>query len=203
MTQLADRQLLAAIHAFVTASRLPDIDRFRAGVLDWGNAWLEVVPQHLPAADTLASIPPTATAETRPLIAAFARHRRTRKWEQSYTKADRLVGDDMLASYGFAEVIGKWGPFVSDKVRSGVGIYGANILYPRHHHAAEEIYVCLAGTAEFFLGGDDDTSTVTPGPGDAVYVPSRLPHGFRTREEPFVVFYIWQSGDLRETSTFG
>ena len=38
--------------------------------------------------------------------------------------------------------------------------------------------------------------------GEAVYVESNTQHGFRTEDDPLVVFYAWQAGDMRELSRF-
>ena len=38
--------------------------------------------------------------------------------------------------------------------------------------------------------------------GDAVFVASNTAHGFRCGDEGFVACYLWQSGDLRQASTF-
>ena len=108
----------------------------------------------------------------------------------------------MLAGYGFAEVVGKHGPFVSERVRAGIGVWGPNIDYPAHRHEAEEIYVIAGGSAEFRLGDEGEEETVVKRAGDAVYVRSMLTHGFRTLSEPLAVFYVWQAGDLREKSSF-
>lgn len=193
----ADRDLLGAILGFVAGHPDPAVGRFKVAVADWGSDWTPVPPRQLPAAGFLE--PGNAAPETRPLLEAFIRHRDSRFWEQSYTKADAVVGDNMLAGYGFAEVIGKRGPFLSDRVRAGLGVWGPWIDYPAHRHAAEEVYLPLAGGAEFRLG---DAPPAIYGPGTAVHVPSLLTHGFRTLEAPFAVFYIWQAGDLREKSTF-
>ena len=129
----------------------------------------------------------------------FERAKDRLKWEQSYTKADAVVGVAMLAGYGFVEVIGKHGPFRSDRVRSGIGVWGPGITYPAHCHRAEEVYVPLAGSACFEVDG---RAPQVGRAGDAVDVPSMRVHGFRTTDEPLVVLYIWQAGDLREKSTF-
>lgn len=195
----SDRRLLEAILGFVAAHPSPAVMPFRNAVADWGEDWSAVTPAHLPSADLLEAAVSGAIAETRALIALFARERASRKWEQSYSKADGVVGDDMLSGYGFAEVIGKRGPFLSTRVRAGIGIWGPRIDYPPHRHRAEEVYVLLSGSADFALG---DAPLETKRAGDAVLVPSMLSHGFRSRHEPLVVFYLWQAGDLREKSTF-
>lgn len=195
----ADGRLLDAILAHVAGSRDPAVARFADAVATWGQEHVPVPPFHRPVSDALPGLLDLTVPGTRGLLAAFARERQSRKWEQSYTRADNLVGEDMLSGYGFAEVIGKWGPFVSEKVRAGIGIWGPDIDYPPHRHGAEEVYVVLAGAAEFRLAGEPPRVRK---PGEAVHVTSMRTHGFRTADLPLAVFYIWQSGDLRETSRF-
>ena len=198
----ADNALLEAIQTFVAANPDPEIGRFEDGIADWGTDWQKADAHHLPAADTLSSTLSSSTDLTRPLIEAFEAHKASRKWEQSYTKADNLVGDDMLSGYGFAEVIGKNGPFVSTRVRSGIGVWGPGIYYPSHRHEAEEIYVILGGSAEFRMDEGPSQDVFQKHAGESVYVTSMRTHAFRTLEEPLCVFYIWQAGDLREKSSF-
>ena len=199
MAQEHDQRLLKGILSFVAAHPDPAVGRFKEAVANWGSDWRAVPARHLPAAETLGATLDLTTAETRPLVALFEAEKATRKWEQSYTKADDVVGEDMLSGYGFAEVIGKLGPFVSTKVRSGIGVWGRGIDYPPHQHAAEEVYIVLAGSAEFMLDGGPYERRRA---GDVVHVSSMRRHGFRTTEDPLTVFYIWQAGDLREKSTF-
>ncbi|MDH3667385.1 MAG: dimethylsulfonioproprionate lyase family protein [Paracoccaceae bacterium] len=195
--EAADRRLLDAIQSFVADHPDPTIQHFHGSIADWGDRWVETPPRHLQAADTLTDCLALTAPETHDLTAAFDAEKSTRNWEQSYTSADNVVGDDMLAGYGFAEVIGKHGPFVSERVRAGIGVWGPHIDYPPHRHAAEEVYVVVAGSAEFELG-----EPVMRRAGEVVYVPSMLTHGFRTSDQPLAVFYIWQAGDLREKSSF-
>ncbi|MEQ8651314.1 MAG: dimethylsulfonioproprionate lyase family protein [Kiloniellales bacterium] len=200
--QQSDRRLLEAVLSFVADHSHPNLRRFKKALADWGQDWVAVPPCDLPMVEILSESLPLASTETRVLLDCVLRERHARRWEQSYTKADGLVGDDMLASYGFAEVIGKLGPFLSTKVRAGIGVWGPNIDYPPHRHQAEEIYIPLAGAAAFRLLRGEALSVETRGVGEAVYVPSMLTHGFHTLDQPLVVLYIWQAGDLRETSRF-
>lgn len=199
MAQEADQRLLSGILKFVAEHPHPDVGRFKPAMADWGSDWRSVPARHLPAADWLNNTLEHSSEHTRPLTALFEAEKATRKWEQSYTKADGVVGADMLQGYGFAEVIGKLGPFVSSKVRSGIGVWGPGIDYPAHQHAAEEVYVVLGGRADFMLDGGPYESRSA---GDVVHVRSMRRHGFRTTNMPLAVFYIWQAGDLREKSSF-
>lgn len=193
-------KLRAAILDFVTEHPHEAIDRFKPNLISFDTNWKDVEQFPLPAADFIAAARSTTTPQTLGLVELFNEHRDELKWEQSYTAADDFVGNDMLNGYGFVEVIGKNGPFVSTKVRTGIGVWGPNIDYPVHNHMAEEIYAPLAGSAEFTI---NDSAYQSRHADDIIYVPSNQRHGFRTTSEPFVVFYAWQNGDLRQKSTFG
>ena len=196
--RLQDLELLDAVRDFTLAHPHPDIARFKPAMRDWGDRWSAVEPAYLPAADTLSTA--QAYPGHDPLIDVFARHRRRLRWEQSYTREDSLVPETMLDGYAFTETLGQCGPFVSLRIRAGIGVWGPGIHYPRHHHRAEEIYLVLAGSAQFSIG-DMPPSRRTIG--DVVFVPSDTAHGFDTSDELLVVFYLWQAGDLRQQSTFG
>ena len=195
----ADMALRNAIQTFVSDQNHPDVARFQSAIANWTGTWRPVAPCYLRAADDVPLSLAQSVEATHPLLCTLNRYRNQVKWEQTYTKADQAISDAMLARYGFVEVIGKNGPFVSERVRSGIGVYGPEIQYPPHRHAAEEVYIPLAGTAEFRLAGRPPR---VAGPGDVIYVSSNLVHGFCTSKAALVVFYIWQAGDLREVSTF-
>ncbi len=209
-TKVADDRLLSAVVQYGLSLSDPGVARFHENLKNWGDSWQAVTPLHLPASDRLAQVAdePSVIGD---LLRLFARERASRKWEQSYRKEDNLVGDDMLAGYGFAEVIGKFGLFVSDKLRCGIGVWGPNIHYPLHRHGAEEIYAVLQGGADFQVMSQEDMEGRGGGEppkewrraGEVVYVPPHATHGFTSGPEGVVVYYLWQnSGDLRERSSF-
>ena len=197
--RLSDLELLDAVRDFALGHAHPDVVRFHDSLRLWGDDWRAIEASYLPAADFLDAAIDDAEPPARELLTLFARHRYALHWEQSYRREDRLVPQAMLDGYGFAEIIGNRGPFVSERIRAGIGIWGPNIDYPLHHHRAEEIYLPLAGSAEFKLG---DSPAQTRGHGDVIYVEAELPHGFRSGARGLVVYYLWQAGDLRQTSTF-
>jgi mannose-6-phosphate isomerase-like protein (cupin superfamily) len=197
--QLEDLELLDAVHDFALEHPHPEIQKFKASMRAWGETWQEVIPAYLAVADILGTAGVSTETPASALVAAFERHKSRLRWEQSYKKEDGLVPDAMLTGYGFTEIIGQRGPFVSDRIRAGISIWGPGIVYPRHQHEAEEIYVVLAGAAEFKVGSGVETRQSV---GDVVYVESNMPHGFRTTDQSLVVYYLWQAGDLRQQSRF-
>jgi mannose-6-phosphate isomerase-like protein (cupin superfamily) len=198
--QINDLELLDAVSQFALAHPHPDVERFKKSMRDWGENWLAVDESYLSAADLLGASIATSNPQTHGLLERFEQHKHRLHWEQSYKKEDGVVSAAMLAAYGFAEIIGKKGPFVSDRIRAGIGIYGPNIVYPRHQHQAEEVYIVLAGSAEFKVG---DRAAATRQVGDVIFVASNTPHGFCTSDQSLVIYYLWQAGDLRQISDFG
>ncbi len=200
IVQIDDLELLDAVCDFALKQNDPAVDKFKPAIAEWGENWIDVGQAYLPAASLLDDAIASANPNTRNLLETFARHKDRLRWEQSYKKEDGVVPDAMLEGYGFAEVIGKRGPFVSKRIRAGIGVWGPHILYPRHQHQAEEIYIVVAGAAEFKIGAAEEARCCS---GDVVYVESNTPHGFRTTDQSLVVYYLWQAGDLRQTSSFG
>lgn len=197
----ADQRLLEATLAYVAGHADRRFDAFREAMVDWGEDWTDIAPVHLPASDLLAKALPLAkpgTAEQE-LMRLYVKERASRHWEQSYTAADEAVGADMLAGYGYTEIVGKRGPFLSERIRAGVGVFAAGVDYPAHRHRAEEIYGILAGAGTFRLGA---TAPERRTAGAIVHVRSQLVHGITMDTEPLVILYLWQGGDLREKSTF-
>jgi len=198
--QIDDLELLDAVRNFALDHPHPEIEKFKASMRAWGDTWHSVTPAYLPAADFLGAASASAHPQTQALLAGFERHKNRLRWEQSYKKEEGLVPDAMLDGYGFAEIIGRQGPFVSEHIRAGIAIWGPDIVYPRHRHEAEEVYIVLAGSAEFTVGA---TGESRHGVGDVIYVESNTPHGFRTTGQSLGVYYLWQAGDLRQQSKFG
>jgi len=198
--QIDDLELLDAVRDFALAHPHPAVQKFRDSMQNWGDDWITIEPTHLPAADFLGEAIANTDQQARALAEPFEQHKSRLHWEQSYIKEDEVVPDAMLEGYAFAEIIGQRGPFVSDRIRAGIGIWGPDIVYPRHQHQAEEVYVVLAGAAEFIIGVAEEARC---GAGDVVFVESNTPHGFRTTDQSLVVYYLWQAGDLRQTSSFG
>lgn len=196
-----DRELLALLHDYVREHAEEAVRRFASALGEEFPVWKPVRSTRLPACTHLESLATQhpGTREHR-VLAGFAGQIERLHWEQSYKASDGLVGAAMLADYGFAEIAGARGPCVSDTVRSGIGVWGPGILYPRHWHKAREVYAVLAGVAEFEV---DDAGYRRFGPGEAVVVESNQPHSLQTHDEPVIVLYVWQQGEMRQVSSFG
>lgn len=191
--------LLDAICGFALHQADPQLAPFKPALRDWGDSWQATVPTQLPVSDLLADALLDCAPGARDVLHTFVEHDPLLHWEQSYRREDGLVPQRMLDGYGFAEIIGLRGPFVSDRIRTGIAVWGPHIDYPQHRHQAREAYILLSGSAQFEFA---QRRPQTRSAGDVVYVGSNLVHGFRTADRSLVLCYLWQGGDLRQTSRF-
>lgn len=90
------------------------------------------------------------------------------------------------------ELLGPDGLIKSEKIR--LGLYGIlpNTEYGTRIHPAEEIFIMLAGQAEWLCGSHFYEIRNS---GEYSYHPSSVPHATRTGHKAFMSLYIW-SGDV-------
>lgn len=142
------------------------------------------VARHL---DDIAARPPDDPALAL-LISDLARLSPHSEWRQntSYT-ADR-IGEHFLDGYGYIELVGPLGPFVDHGLAAGILLLGPDRLYPPHAHPAEEVYIPLSGTAEWWRDGRRFRAAR---PGEAIHHPPNVRHATRTLAEPLLAAYVW------------
>ena len=121
------------------------------------------------------------------------------RWRQTYTLPQ--VGRRFLDNYGWAELAtpGTGSGAGAVQISCGVLVLGPDTFYPPHRHEAEEIYLPLAGTAEW-QQGEDTASWRRRSPGTLIHHSSEEPHAMRTGEQPLLAMYLWRSADLRQSS---
>ena len=83
------------------------------------------------------------------------------------------------------------------QISCGVLVLGPNTFYPPHRHEAEEIYLPLAGTAEWLKG---DGVWRHRRPGTLIHHSSEETHAMRTGEQPLLAMYLWRSADLGQNA---
>jgi hypothetical protein len=121
----------------------------------------------LPVLGWLDALPAGAGPETRGLVEALVAAAEDLAWGQTYRDGD--IGRRFLDRYGWSELIGLRGPVASDRIACGFLLLGPDIEYPPHAHAAEEIYLPLAGTADWLRG---DEGWRQRGPGVPIHHPA-------------------------------
>ena len=152
-----------------------------------------MVAASLPVCDWILRL--RATEVLADVVAALQRVAAELSWRQTYGAGD--FGADFLQGYGWSEFIGLRGPVPSETIACGVLMLAPGISYPSHAHAAEEVYLPIAGVAEWQKGAGNYAAVPV---GQAIYHPSWMPHAMRTGDQPLAALYLWRGGDLAAKS---
>ena len=197
-TEEAAELLLTEIKRLVARPLGSEIVPFRELLDDWGVERAELPVTTLPVLAHLEGLSAHANEDTRPLVQTLIDTAGDLHWRQSFTEQD--ISAEFLSQYGWTDVVGQRGPFVSSKVRAGFVLFAPHMYYPPHAHVAEELYVVLAGNAEW-QKGEEPFNPKTPGA--VILHTTMMFHAMRSAEEPLLAFYMWRGGDLIQKPTFG
>ncbi|HEY1783660.1 MAG TPA: dimethylsulfonioproprionate lyase family protein [Roseiarcus sp.] len=198
MTRIHDllHPLVEALRALLETAG-PQAEAFLS---DWPRKLIArpFVARSLPVVAALEGLARLAPPRTRELVEALEAAASDLDWRQTYSKAD--FGQRFLENYGYNEWVGQRGAFVSDRVACGVLLLGPETEYPDHAHAAEELYLPLAGRASW--RSDQSDWRLRP-PGTWIHHSSWTGHAMRTSQEPLLAAYVWRAGDLQAKSRIG
>lgn len=150
-------------------------------------------PQSLPATDLVRAAPGNTSAVSTPVVQAFQSLAPYLEWRLTYT-ADE-VGQHFLDTYGWFELAGPQGHFVTHQTRITVGYWGPGLDYPRHQHRAEELYTVLAGSALFKADGVPDRTLHAE---DTCLHLADQPHAMITRDSPILTLVFWRGEGLAD-----
>lgn len=184
--------LLGAFRRCIEAIPSPEAADFLAG-LDWRMIERPLEPGGLPCLrhlDRAAEIAPSWAA---PVARLLADKGESLHWARTYMASD--FGQHFVDNYGWLELFGTRGHFVNDELAAGFLILGPDLVYPDHHHVAEEIYLPLTGGTEWRKG--DGEFRLRPA-GEVIHHPSDMNHAMRTHKEPLLALYLWRGGPLAQ-----
>lgn len=117
-------------------------------------------------------------------------------WRDTYK--DTEIGDVLHAHFGTFEILGRDTPLKTDEMRSFLIYQRPGYHYPLHHHPSEELYLVLAGDADFSIDGQKARRL---GPGDTAFHASNLPHALTTTERSILAYVLWR-GDITTKPVF-
>jgi hypothetical protein len=189
------KRLLAKTREYLTGFAEPMLARFLEGV-DWSMEERPLPAKPLPCLHHLDRTSAIAGEGGRGIVRLLAESRNQFHWGQTYVEAD--FGRRFIDNYGWLELFGTRGHFVNGGMAGGFLVLGPHLHYPDHHHAAEEIYVPLAGRAAWRKG---DGPYVERPAGALIHHPSDVNHAMKTGEEPLLALYLWRGGPLAARST--
>ena len=83
--------------------------------------------------------------------------------------------------------------FVKNKqLRFGLLLQDPNIIYAKHQHAAEELYLVLSGIASWSV---DDEEAKEKDEGEFIHHAENQPHQMNTNHDPLLAIWAWL-GDI-------
>lgn len=144
-------------------------------------------PFHIPASDLLQAeqgLGKTLSTDLRDALIDLAP---TMHWRETYQKTD--IGADFMNRFGCYEIIGRAAPFASAAMRSFLVYQPPHLHYPWHRHPAEEMYVVIAGEAEFHQKGE---TSQTLQAGQATFHPSMRSHALTSHDHPVLAYVVWR-----------
>lgn len=187
--------LLQAFEGYVTSRSDPLLRRFMDG-FDWRMDERLLAAHRLPVLNHLNILhKPSADAGEGDLFSTLSSTASALHWGQTYSIAD--FGMDFLQRYGWVELFGTRGHFVSDDMAGGFLLLGPDVHYPDHHHLAEEIYIPLTDGS---LWSKDRQHFLPRWSGEIIHHPSDIRHAMRTESTPLVALYLWRGGPLAQKS---
>ncbi len=189
--------LLGLVRAYLTSLPVNPAAEFVAGI-DWRMQERALPAKGLPCLRHLAGIGTHASPAERPLLNFLEAQASGLHWGQTYSAAD--FGLSFIDNYGWVELFGTRGHFINETMASGLLILGPDIVYPDHHHTAEELYVPLTGGTLWRKG---QGGFVERRAGEVIHHPSDVSHAMRTGGRPLVALYLWRGGPLAQKSTIG
>lgn len=138
-----------------------------------------------------------ATEDTRPLAELIANVSGDLSWHRSYPNdADDPVIAHLRQGYAYALIAApatsSYGqaPIASADVLVALTIQAPNVLYPRHHHPAVEMYGVVAGNAIWLDGSDQWYHRA---PGCVVAHDEHEVHAMATGNDPLLNYVVWLS----------
>lgn len=184
-------RLYAATRAFALAT--PEVNAFRG--LPQDPPRLNKPHTPVPALPHLTAHFPTKMASERGKVMAHAVIDAADQIDWLLTYTEDLVGADFLARYGWFELLGPTGHFMSDDVVAFVGYWGQGLRYPWHWHEAEEIYVVVDGACLFEAEGREARAA---SPGDTSHHVPWQAHALRTQDQPVLALAIQMGHGLND-----
>lgn len=144
---------------------------------------------HIDAATLMGNESGLFTDHYAELRDAFVACGPTAQWRETYKGTE--IAQDFMDRFGCYCLIGDGGPFASDKMAAWVVYMPPKLYYPWHHHPAEEMYLTLAGEAQFMRHG---CAPEVLGAGQTSTHESNQPHAMETFAHPVIAYVVWRNG---------
>ncbi len=148
-----------------------------------------VSPYHVPAAKLMLADRDLPAGAMSGLRDAFLAAGPEAEWRETYK--DTSIGQDFMdrfACYGL--ICASGGAWQSAQMSGFVVYMPPGLHYTWHHHPAEEMYLVLAGSAEFLREHEAPQTLVA---GDTCFHASDQPHAMTTHDSGVMAYVVWRN----------
>lgn len=149
-----------------------------------------------PVADYLPTHLPNVNHDSQAFVDALLAVLPQAEWRTTYT-ADQ-VGLDFVNRYGYLELYGPDGHYISQQSRAFIGYWGNHLHYPPHHHPAEELYYIAAGQAAFATQSQPPIQRTA---GQSQIHSSNEVHSMDTDQSAVLCFVLWRGAGLADSAS--
>ena len=187
-------ELLRAAQQWLTGLNDPRVSHF---MVDWPStsALRAILPTQVPVVSYLPATSALAPPSIASLVQSIVHEAAHFEWRRSYQTP--AVSAQFMDNYGWTEWVGLRGPVPSERLACGLLLLGPGVYYPWHRHAAEELYLPLAGRAAWKRG---DGAWQQQAPGSVIHHAAWQRHAMQTDLEPLLALYMWRGADLHQGS---
>ncbi|RED53869.1 dimethylsulfonioproprionate lyase family protein [Aestuariispira insulae] len=192
MTIQAGQSLFRSLKALLAGIDHPVLQQFMQSWPEERPMVRELATRPLPVLSWLEEARRNAAPEASPVVQFLCNHADELFWSQTYSIAD--FGEQFLDRYAWCEIVGQRGVVESDQIACGFLMLGPDTEYPRHWHAAEEIFIPLSAPSHWVRIEEGDWTRLKAM--DIAHFTANQPHGLRTGNGPLVAVYFWRGGDL-------
>ncbi len=154
----------------------------------------DVTASVLPIVSALGDLGPTAP-ETSMLVAAVLDSAQAQAWGQPYVAED--FGADFAARAGWFAIADRAGPLVMIDGLVEIMLLDANLKYPMHSHAPEELYLVLAGEVWWEAEGDPEAPAWRRA-GELIHHPPHRRHALTAGDAPILLLALWRGGGFEK-----
>lgn len=151
-------------------------------------ASIELEPMTLPIASSVLNVGSTAPS-TIDIVVQIQESYLNQRWRQPYREDD--FGSEFFKGTAWFPIADTQGPIVYSEGLMEVMLMDANVSYPSHKHAPEELYVILAGQV---WRESDNKPGCWKYAGDVIHHRPHVVHSIKAGEEPALILNLWRGG---------
>lgn len=152
----------------------------------------ELEPYLLPVVSAVKSVGPVAQS-TFEIVEAIKSSCDLHRWRQPYLEKD--LGATFTKGSAWFALADVDGPIVYTEGLVEIMLLNSGVVYPKHSHSPEELYIVLAGQV-WWEADDADDSSIWKSAGEVIHHLPHQAHAITAGENPVLILNLWRGGSF-------